>query len=264
MIGSRIASKVALHGRVNAPKQTLVVIAGQSNAVGQGLPGNLTGGNGVYVSAYPAVPLRINLSEFFDPPVWTYNEGVDTQPLFHAGATKFGAELSLARYLNGVKPSGVCMAKYAIGGSGLQEWWLPSGNYPTGQTQLVYQFIDWVNQAKADCGATKVVLVWLQGERDALFTGTASAYAANMVTFMGLVRAGLGSIPIVVGRVHSSNAGPFVSVVQAQEATYVSGDALSTLVNVDAAALSGDFAHFTADGYITLGTLLGPATAAYL
>lgn len=178
---------------VAAPRLDVLVVAGQSNALG-------------YESF--VIDPRTHLDVFTDAGrspadrhvLLTWDESgvpggstpvaLDT-PQVRLGATSpvFGPEVGLARALYAAGHQHLLIVKVAISGSSLAKDWVPGESDYRALLGKVASAMTW---ARASGWAPKVsALYWFQGETDAMNPAWAASYGANLVTFLRSVRAGL-------------------------------------------------------------------------
>lgn len=226
-----------------------VILAGQSNAVGKASASSLTDQG--YVAAYSACQLyrKVAVGALTDPPTWTVDEGpVALQP--RTGSSQnMGPELSLGRAID--RP----LVQFGVSGIGLAGGWIDPA-YPTGQDQFNTQFIDYVDSKPGTPGC----IVWIQGETDAGVSADANAYEANLTSVIATWRAQWGeTLPIVIVRVSANATLSFKTAVRTAQSNVWSANK-STMMLIDTDDLPMlDTLHYTADGYITLGTRCGDA-----
>lgn len=237
-------------------QRLLVAILGQSNGEGRGDPANLTDMS--LADPLPGVAYAANNAPGATTPAPSFSMYTGPlAPFDYDGGLHHGLELTLARDLH---PAMV--VKYAIGGTSLGYDWLVDGRYPAGEN-LAHSALDAVASAQAACGCERVVIIWEQGERDALAPSYAAVYQANLEALVALSRAQFPDVLWVVGRLNAGIAPAYTSTPQiraAQEA-FVAGDAHAVLVDQDPVPLGPDLVHYTADGYAQLGHMFAAAIA---
>lgn len=245
----------------------LVLIAGQSNAVGHGDTDHVDRGLAV-TTPYTSATIDTKISDgLSDPIAWTTVARRDLQPYHAGGASGMGPEISLGRYLveyNGIA-SVVPMSKFAVGGTFITDW-LPSGTVPAA-SNLYSQFIAYIDAQIAATGEQLGVLVWMQGDTDATDSAASLAYQANLTTLMAALRVRYGNFVLVITKMNSASSGSGIVAgyranVQAAQAAYVATDSHSVLVDCDGVPNSTDNVHYDGDGLISVGNLIGEAVSA--
>jgi Carbohydrate esterase, sialic acid-specific acetylesterase len=230
----------------------LFLLAGQSNMVGAG------------VTAEIPAALR-------EPPpnVRLFEEGQWRELLWRE---RFGPEVGFAGEISSAFPEdGIVLCKVARGGANLHYDWNPDGvsqgpedgyrgpMYPklvealrTVAAQLDSQEQPW------ECSA----LLWMQGERDAVFEHMANAYEANLGAFIASVRKDTRTpeLPVILGQVsprkYDLEKGGFQhafrKTVQEAQRSLASGDPLVELVETLDLPQS-DNLHYNTGGQLVLG-----------
>jgi PKD repeat protein len=249
-----------------APPPIIIVIAGQSNALGRQDTDNITpqATQDLLETPFPAALLKQKLAQTTsDPIVWDADyPNTVMQPRADA-AENMGTELSMARYLDRAAPYQFRFLKFALGSSGLDANWRPGVVFPTAGPNLFSQFITIMGDAVTEFGGAIGCIVWIQGETDAITTGPASAYESNFTTFIANVRSTYPNVPFVFNRLSSSNTGTFVGTVRTAQTDVDANVALTSMVDCDDLTLT-DGQHFNANGYVTLGERLGLAVLGQL
>jgi cysteine-rich repeat protein len=258
-------------GTAAADPVMVFIVAGQSNAVGYGsdatlLPPPLDA---------PQADVRFRFDEgpFFalaNPSLRiTSGEGLiplqfqtDPSSLTFAGPIDgFGPEIKLGRVLADASSLEVAIVKFAVSGSSLAGDWNPATS-----GSLYHQMRTDVAGALAalasagDSGQVAGVF-WMQGEADAMASGTAAAYEANLTSFIGQLRADFGStgLPFVFGRINVNIdtsccfSFPFKNEVRTAQANVASAVPRTAMVDTDDLPLISDTLHFTAAGQLGLG-----------
>lgn len=232
------------------PPRSATLIMGQSNAEGMADATELDAIDPALRNQFPAVTQRTKIANSSaDPPAWA---AVYDGPLYPRVGLKFGSELTLGRAMPDHD-----IIECAVGGASLWNNWDPNGTYPTGQTNLYHQCVDFAHAAEALHGTQIVDIIWIQGESDTDTVEHAQAYGANLVEISGLLLAEFPCAGFVYNRLHANGPGINLST---SKSPYVrsgqdvaSGGAWMTEVNADALAMSGQ--HFTGQGYVDLGNL---------
>lgn len=238
------------------PKK-LVVIKGQSNALGRGVVSDTTDPR---VAPLAAVRYEAHLGDNSDPPkvVANYAWGDLTHLVYNSGIDSFGIEMSLGAALHTAEPdTDWYIAKFAFGSTSLWYNWDPTGVYPTlpaGEPNLFEQSVAFERAAIADTGATLTAEIWMQGESDADTEAHATAYQSELMAFIAAEQAAIpafatADVPMLYGELVNAHWAARTSLRASQvacESQFV------VLVNQDGLPLA-DGMHFTATGYLTLG-----------
>lgn len=260
-IGARVGVSVGVNG---VPPTSIVVIAGQSNAAGRADTDDITPSalQTLLETPFPSVLLKQKLAQStLDPIVWDSDYATTAvQPRVNP-TQNMGPELSMARYLDRANPNQFRLAKFALGGSGLNDNWRQGSAYPgspIGGPNLFAQFISFMQAAETELNGRIAAIVWVQGETDALDTSDAAAYQANFTQFISDVRVSFPGVPFIFNRLHSANAGTFVSTVRAAQTAVDAAVDGTTMVDCDDLTLT-DGQHFSANSYVTLGDKFGLA-----
>jgi hypothetical protein len=278
-------------------KPKLFLFAGQSNMVGVGDRTTLTAGERqpltnafIYIAdpghAPPqAFPSASPYTQFWVPPqglltnytAWGYTPG-DTWNAMNPGhynqvINSYGPEFTTTRELANALGEVVYIAKYALGGAGLDPFyagvsatWYPNASDPGTPAEyrlsLYHSMFCWATNALAAARQvepeTEIAgLFWLQGEADAIDSGTASRYRTNFTQFIQRVRSDVGksNLPVVFARITSlSSLMPYASTVRAGQAAVAAADTNTAMVITDDLPLDATYRiHFTDAGLKTLG-----------
>jgi hypothetical protein len=251
----------------------LIVIAGQSNAVGQGNTSNADSGL-LMTSVFAGATIDTHIAAAAgDPPTYVNVARRDLQPYAAGGSPGMGVELSLGRWLatyNGM-PTPIAIAKMAINGIQIASW-LPAATYPTTPPNLYTQFLAYIDAQAAAVSKPLGAIIWIQGESDATQDVNANAYAANLDTLFGALRAEYGEtwLLVIVGLNPEQIAGTITQTrfdtVRAAQQAYVAAHSENTIfVAPDRVPIgNGDNLHYLVDEYWSLGNTIGEAVAAKL
>jgi hypothetical protein len=114
-------------------------------------------------------------------------------------------------------------------------------------------------EESTDAGVSIVIILWEQGENDAGGSGTSAAYQAKLTELAAYSRSELGADTTwIVGRLNidyeKAPLGQYTAGVRAGEEGFVAGDTRAYLVDQDPVVPGPDHAHYTADGYVSLGS----------
>ncbi len=252
---------VAESGPAGKPRLWVFLLAGQSNMVGLGYNGQLTGADanpvdGVWIYYNGSIHPNANALQ------WK-----QLAPGFGATEDRFGPELAFGQRMHELWPTrSIAVIKVAEGGTALHDRWAAG----TGdlyllllseiQAQLAALQQDWRPQIAG--------LVWMQGESDAIQESTANAYLNHLAAFMTSVRSSLGVavLPTTAGLIYS-NAGLWPYAATVRNSTAALAGALGQMDVVETNDLSvhaDDLAHYDSASTVTLGRRFADATAGML
>lgn len=251
-------------------QRKLVVVVGQSNALGQQRTNNLTVPPLDIGNPYPNVRnWQKTAQAFANPPTWTIN--VSGAPLAaqtgtvanNTGQTTnlMGPSLTLGRYLDGFLPGGIDVAVFGVSATNIAVHWLPTGTYPASQPNLHTQSITYINDILLATGDQLGAIVWVQGETDAQNATHAGAYQTNLQAVFNAYRAAFPGVPIIFNRLSSSCIAANTAAVRTAQAAVQAATSNCTMVDVDTLTLTDGY-HFSADAYADLGRSLGAAVRA--
>jgi hypothetical protein len=194
-------------GSHSLPRLTIVVVAGQSNALGyQSYVVDPKTRKDVFTDGTGTVADRRVLLTWDEsgvpggalPPV-----SLDTpQRLSGAPSPVFGPEVGLARYLFTHGHRNLLIVKVAFSGSSLAADWVPGAADYKAMVRAVGGATLWASEH----GWRPVVsgFYWMQGETDAMTASTAETYGANLKAFIGNARRSIGmssTAPFVIGEI---------------------------------------------------------------
>lgn len=285
---------MALPGSAAGPptsKPKLFLFAGQSNMVGVGDRATLTTPERqalTNVLAFVADPVHVppqpfSFTQFWLPPqgllsnytAWGCTPG-DAWNAVNPGhynqvINSYGPEFTTGRDLASALGETVYIAKYALGGSGLDAslnpTWHPDAADPGAPLEytlsLYRSMLSWATNALAAARQrepdTEIAgFFWMQGETDAYSTGTAGRYRTNFTQFLQRVRSDLGNsnLPVVFGRI-SNSTHPLMtyrSTVRAAQAAVDAADPNAAMVDTDDLPLNvADNIHYTDASLKVLG-----------
>lgn len=236
---------------------SLVVIAGQSNARGNGNPALATEtGLG---TPYPNVQEQTHIDLTGGVSLsWT-----DTGPRDLQGrtATECGIELKLGRVLDAAIAKQWAITKCAVDSTSINANWGPLVNYPAGDPlgNLFTQFIAYLRSSSAALKASIRHIIWIQGEADAGGQAAAGAYQANFAAFIAAVRAQLGTnFTFYFVKLNVNCTQAFTADVRsAQDAILLSDSSLQMMI-ADDLPLTGGL-HYDTDGLYTMGNRFAQA-----
>lgn len=177
----------------SAAEVDLVILAGQSNMVGQAnttatLPG--TDAADSQVAFYYDV--TNTAGSFSDNSGQTF--GTLTPWQFNASTQRIGPEMSLGRDLVNIGNLNPAIVKVAIGGSNIARW-LPGPPPEIDYTELKLAVSDGINEILLAGDTVNLLgMVWLQGESDVINSSRASAYAANLDSVINGFRSEMNTV----------------------------------------------------------------------
>jgi hypothetical protein len=236
----------------------LFLLAGQSNMEGAGLSSRLS-------EVLRKAPDNVR---FFD-------EGKLRDLVWRA---RFGPEVGFAHEISASFPrEQIVLCKVARSGSNLYYDWAPdrtSGGtedeyrgpfYPKLLASLgeLHSVLDARNK-RCECAG----LLWMQGERDAVFESMAESYEANLRAFIARVRADVNApvLPFLIGLISprkckpgtSQSTHPYRDIVREAQARIA--DSMAHVAMVETMDLTqSDGLHFDAEGQVELGRRFAPA-----
>lgn len=259
----RIGHDIGLSlGRRTTGRKKLVVIAGQSNAIGM-----LSAAAVGLDAAYPAVRWYYRHAKaaattwFTEPGGWT-----DLMPRttvidgiqFPAGTA--GVELSLGRYLAENDPSSTWyLAAMGVDGSGLADEWLNPA-FPASGGALLAQLKTFIADRISESGAELSAVVWIQGESDSTESPDNTNYATNLTTLIETeLRGSFGSsFKAIVHRLTSKYSGGSSAIIRAAQEGFCVGKSNAQYTIADDLVLR-DAAHYDDASVVTLGQRIGAA-----
>lgn len=246
-------------GGAPAPAKRLVIIAGQSNALGLGVADDASNYEGI-ADAYSAVQYIEKSGTLSDPPVFVTDGPRDLAPRTKTVAGQvagtFGVELSMGRYLAENSSDTWFVAKMAIDSSSLEDEWL-NASYPSTPPALYDQFETFISDQLTAFDAELAAIVWIQGETDANEADAAN-YLTNLNTFVGGLRSTFGAdFKFVLNRLSSNYSAGSLNVVRSHQHAYVAANEDDAGIVFADDLPFRDGAHFTDDAYVTLGLRFG-------
>lgn len=202
------------------------------------------------------------------------------QRLSGAPSPVFGPEVGLARYLYANGHHNLMIVKVAFSGSSLSEDWVRGAPDYVAMTSTVTAALSWSRTQ----GYVPSIggVYWMQGETDAMTAAAAAAYGANLKQFLANVRHsfGLTTTPFVIGQIDLADYIEFEQVhglcptpscgpekLWNTEVMDAQAKAAAPLVFVaKTAKLSryDDFLHLTDAAELQLGKVMGQLTAKHL
>ena len=228
----------------------LIVIVGDSNAVGQGDTDHSDGGLKL-TTAFASVTGRHYYSgSLTDPVIWTDTGATSLQPYHAGGSPGMGIELTLGREMFATG-SATYIATFAINGTRAEDY-KPTATSPVSGGNLYSQLITYINGIQTATGLTLGAVVLELSTNDAVNGTDAGNYGANITAIISGLRSTYGAIPVLLPRLNVACTNTFTSTVIAAQVAYVAGDSNTLLVSSDDLALTGGV-HYLTDGYATRG-----------
>jgi hypothetical protein len=262
------AGKVAVVQPPTPDRVIVYLVAGQSNADGYGVTGELSSDlqapqpdiDFYHGNAGGNSPLAADQWIHLQP-------GSGSKP---GNAGGFGPELSFGIDVNkslGSEGARIAVIKHALGGSNLHTQWIPGGDATTAGDGPAYQAFQ--STVSSGLAALSVLypnadiqiegIIWHQGEADTESTTTANAYESRLAAFIEDVRATFGPA-LKFGVVQLSDNQTALdttgrAVVKAAQAAVAERDPLNYLVITDDIPTSGSI-HFGTTGMLEIGSRL--------
>ncbi len=252
-----IAITVAACAKTTAtmPRNYVLIVAGQSNAVG-----------------YASNPLAAGLTDYhysrtriWKNGAWEILNPADNTQSANQAINNHGIEPYIGYYFEKAFPNdNIYIIKYAVGGIPLAEDavsndWSPAS---TGQAYAVFVH-DYLIPAFAssDLSSYKPLgLWWMQGESDALNELSANAYLSNLGDFFGHLTTDVPAVQKFrkfIGRVRDSNSWTYRSIVRQGQAAFCATQSNNAiLIDTDSIDTEPDDIHYSAAGFAELGSAL--------
>lgn len=243
---------------VNDPNLDMILIAGQSNAVGMapltGLPSY------TYASKMKTLGNDDVLKAYADPYDSASGQKDSTSTDSNPGFSFCGVMMD-----NLIATTGhdTCVVPCAKGGSAVVAW-APE----TAKDAALYISLLRRAYLAREYGRLRA-LVWFQGEEDALVSTSGATYTQRLSAFLERLRADLDdpSFPVVIVSLHNEPPPPGSRPTwgQIQSAhTAFSGIGIGHAAAAGCAVISGDEAHLSVAGHTTLGQRIAPVLASLL
>ncbi|MGA0608280.1 sialate O-acetylesterase [Phenylobacterium sp. VNQ135] len=234
------------------PKADLVVLAGQSNALGY-----LTRADVPVEIRWPDPEVRIWRDGRFEMLEPGRNTGSPNRP------EAWGPEASFARVWRETRRDRpLYIVKLARGSTSLapaegRDWSPASG-------ELFAEATREVEAAKAALSAQGrapriAAILWVQGEADAIDPAMARAYRANLTSLIKTMRLGWSAPQAVVAVVRIPDIGAQAGQVRAAQAAVDDADPLTVSVDAKGLPMQADGLHIAASGQVRLGQALARA-----
>jgi hypothetical protein len=233
-------------GSVNGnPGEDVVVLAGQSNALG--------------AADQSTLDAALNRT-WHNCQIFGGSNFVALGPTTNqSNSGKHGIEFELARKY-AQQGRRLWLIKYAMGGTALDDNpsndnnWLPN----RGNLNRIF-FEDWLRPALGKLARENIYIkfVWCQGEADSAGSnvGMARRYEQNLLEFFGQVIDAISPVQICLIRTNGNISG-FVNVADVQQAQTRVSDMIPNCfwIDTDNTPLQGDNLHFTSAGYADIAS----------
>jgi len=258
------------------------IVAGQSNATGYNHIRQYHGGR----EPFPET-LRVQPRILFWPGSDTPQEKDNLWTALRVGDSgSFGPEIAFGHDMEQAMPgAAIAIVKYAVGGTGIarsvdytdyipavagfndkgRNWRPPTDGREPGALYraLIANFRNAVSALERDGRKWELTgFVWMQGEHEGgISRKMAEDYEKLLSDFIKSVRTDLQapSLPFAIGQVNS-HTWAYGDIARKCQAEVCRKDRNALLVEtVDLPRVSGDAAHFTADGMLTLGSRFAQA-----
>lgn len=241
-------------------EKKIVLIAGQSNAVGTSLTGCLKGYEFYNVLLYQA-------GEFTGENEKLQNRWLQgVRPNMGYTPKHSGIELGICSALREERPYGII--RYAYGTTNLWNDWLPESLWqvkPSAMGDIGYCYLQWKNTFLRATEELKVQyrvvgLIYMQGESDAYHREGAERYADNLKCLIQNIRVCVGNatLPIWIGEIATpvSEYAPYAAVVREKQEEFCGSDKNAFLVPSKDLCLQDSW-HYTIESVIRLGERFG-------
>jgi hypothetical protein len=232
----------------------LVVLAGQSNAVGYGLT----------TADLPAGPPDSDVL------IWQGDRFAPLRPGTNTGSLRqpstWGPEVGFARAWREAHPGRrLYLVKHARGSTPLAPAAGP--DWSAGSGELFAEATTKVEAAKAALAAQDlkprlVGVLWIQGEADAGDAAMAGAYRANLTRLIKAMRLGWSAPGAVVVVAKIPDWGGRADEVRAAQAQVDEADTLTVSVDAQGLPMQDDGLHLAAEGQLRLGKAMAVALTA--
>lgn len=234
----------------------VLIVAGQSNAVGIGANAALLGPG--LSAPTPDIGYWWQIEGVDGPGLQALRPQADTMDASVFDAF-FGPELTAARAIHTAVPDEqLVVLKVATNGTDLARHWDPDD-----PSSLYADLVDEYAALSAELVALgytpqPVGVLWMQGENDAARRIDADAYEVNLTEFIARLRTDVAEpdLPFVIGRIHADLLiiyGRYKGRVRAAQAAVAAADPNAELVDLDDLPLLADQIHFDDEGMRAMG-----------
>lgn len=235
------STSLSISPGLNPRTTPIYILAGQSNALGDGTPVHLPQELQV---PYEPVQFAWQLScpdRAMDPCIY---EGYGMlQPL-----DTHGVEISWGRAF----PDGSLLLKAATGATDLRTDWHPD---PGRGGTLYGRMVDWIQSwIDATVGAELRCFAWIQGEGDTGRRSSTEEYSSNLDQLIKSLRLDIGDgLRVVVVQLHRDITAPYAVAIRLAQRCVADHDDGVFLVDVDDVPLGPDGLHYQSAALVTIG-----------
>ncbi len=261
LVGACSYSSPTVSSSVTDDRVPIILIEGQSNAVGEAELGTLLNAVALGLTdPFPDVQYAEQLADKpIDPLVWgTVRGPIALQARSNGG---FGIELTLGRRLV-ARGHTVAIGKIAIGSTLLATHWQPiDSDYPANGPSLIAQSFTFGHALEESLHGRVIGVIWIQSEADANNQVAAASYGGNMINLIDAEQHEYPGSWFLFNELHAGGF-TYTPVIRSKQ-SYVA----ATLPNVreitvdDLTMNPASPAHFTAPSYATLGDRFGDEAA---
>ena len=254
---STLINKIELKAKrttfANAKNYKIVILAGQSNAVGHAKSKD-------FPIEYKHIQKNIKIWDGSECDDFMKNKWMYVQVGFGTDSARTGSEISFAKAITQKFPNdSIRIIKAAWSATSLAEGWLsPSIGIWYGGNIYRNFFEMSVNPALqsiiSDGNTYEIVgMLWLQGESDALLLPFAKAYSYNLTHFIKDIRKDLQTpeMPFIIAKIDESPAWPYYNIVRQAEDSVAAN--IPNIGIFDTKDFETDGAHYYPEGIIKVG-----------
>lgn len=254
---STLINKIELKAKrttfANAKNYKIVILAGQSNAVGQAKTKD-------FLIEYKQLQTNIKIWDGSECDDFMKNKWMCVQTGFGTDTARTGSEISFAKAITQKFPNdSIRIIKAAWSATSIAECWL-SPSVGIGYRGNFYRnFFDMsVNpalQSIINHGNTYEIagILWMQGESDALTLPFANAYGYNLTHFIQDLRKDLetSAMPFIIAKIDDSPTWPYCAIVRQAEDSVATN--IPNIGIFDTKDFETDGAHYYPAGIIKIG-----------
>lgn len=245
---NNIADQKAIVVVTNTTQVPVIIIAGQSNALGRA---DLAAISRIDATNNTKI-IDQNLASFA-----VLQQG--TNQHYTNPTTQFGPEMGIA-YAHkdeGGTPD-LYIVKIAYGNTFLKPFsgysdWSPDSNLSLFSNMITKSRSAFTQINAAGFTPNVLGMYWMQGENDAIFTAYANEYQANLTYLISQARSQLGfdSLPIAIGNIR--NSGSDAAIIRAAQLAVINAGTNTCLINTDDVTMNVDNVHYSASGQMIIG-----------
>ncbi len=232
------------------PTVPVIILAGQSNALGRAALGSISRTDGTPNSfIYDGGIVTTNFE--------TLQQGVNQN--WQNPGSEFGPEMGIAYAHKDEGTQPIYLIKYAFGSTNLAS--VPGNDWNSSSTNeyfenLTSEVIPDAFNNLIGLGYTPDIrgVLWMQGENDGTSSVYATSYETNLEDFINKIRTktNRSSLPFIIGEVRTMPTAPFATTVRAAQASVADTVANTCLLDTDDLVLF-DSIHFNAASTMLLG-----------